>query len=325
MSDVPKFPSSPDLPEALKRNDLISYFSRAHWKRTYGHARSIVQNTADAEDIAQETYIRLFQNFMSGNRIESCIAWMRGVLHNVAVQHFRQMRPDLHMTIDEEKTDDESSLADSLSAPGDSVEEKLIEDDLLREALCVLGGLPDLDRECILMYARGYKYVQIAKALGISYETAIRTTRRALEKTRKGIERLPWTEKQRRGSNAESKAVPESVTENVVEPAAQELDWYTFGEVTVDVPNRKAIKAGEVLTLSAKEFDLLRYMLSHAGKTLSREVLLKEVWGYEHTDNVRTVDTHVSWLRQKVEPDPRHPRFIVTARNVGYRFSIRSL
>src|SRR5437868_4967328 len=135
-------------PSKSSTDNPISYFSRSHWKRTYGHAHSIVQNPADAEDIAQETYIRLFQNFINGNRIESCIAWMRGVLRNVVVQHFHETRPDLHLTIDDEREDSDTGLAASLADPGNSVEDRLIEDDLLRESLRILAGLSDLDREC---------------------------------------------------------------------------------------------------------------------------------------------------------------------------------
>ncbi len=65
------------------------------------------------------------------------------------------------------------------------------------------------------------------------------------------------------------------------------------------------VKAGVAVELSAKEFHLLRYFLEHRGATISRDELLQEVWGYEHTPSTRTVDVHVAWLRQKLEANPK--------------------
>ena len=69
-------------------------------------------------------------------------------------------------------------------------------------------------------------------------------------------------------------------------------------------------------------FDLLLYLLHHPGIVLSRECLLKHVWGYEQTDGSRTVDVHMRWLRQKLEEDPAHPQFIQTVRGAGYCFNV---
>jgi len=73
--------------------------------------------------------------------------------------------------------------------------------------------------------------------------------------------------------------------------------------------------------VSAKEFQLLRYFVEHRGATLSREELLREVWGYDVTPTSRTVDVHVAWLRQKLERDPRNPQFILTVVGLGYKFA----
>ena len=64
----------------------------------------------------------------------------------------------------------------------------------------------------------------------------------------------------------------------------------------------------------------LRIFLEHAGETLSRDRLLSEVWGYEDYPTTRTIDTHVAQLRQKIEPTPDTPRFIVTVHGMGYKF-----
>ena len=80
-------------------------------------------------------------------------------------------------------------------------------------------------------------------------------------------------------------------------------------------------KAGAPLELSAREFQLLRYFIEHRGATLTREELLNEVWGYNAMPSTRTVDVHVAWLRQKIEPNSRHPQFILTVHGMGYKFA----
>ena len=78
---------------------------------------------------------------------------------------------------------------------------------------------------------------------------------------------------------------------------------------------------GEPVELSAKEFQLLRYFLEHRGATISRDELLNQVWGYQNTPSTRTVDVHVAWLRQKLEPNPKVPQIIVTVHGLGYKFA----
>ncbi len=73
--------------------------------------------------------------------------------------------------------------------------------------------------------------------------------------------------------------------------------------------------------LSAREFQLLRYLIEHRGETLPREQLLLDVWGYEETTSTRTLDVHIAWLRQKLEADPKQPQMIVTMHGLGYKFA----
>jgi two-component system, OmpR family, alkaline phosphatase synthesis response regulator PhoP len=93
-----------------------------------------------------------------------------------------------------------------------------------------------------------------------------------------------------------------------------------FGDVIIDTRKAEVRRAGRVVSLSAREFLLLKYFVEHRGETLSREQLLDEVWGYQATPSTRTVDVHVAWLRQKIEPNPRHPQYILTLHGLGYRF-----
>jgi two-component system alkaline phosphatase synthesis response regulator PhoP len=77
----------------------------------------------------------------------------------------------------------------------------------------------------------------------------------------------------------------------------------------------------ETIALKPKEFDLLAYLMRYPGIVLSREALLREVWGYDFPVDTRTVDVHVRWLRLKLETDPSRPRWVETVRGYGYRFA----
>ncbi len=99
------------------------------------------------------------------------------------------------------------------------------------------------------------------------------------------------------------------------------LDGYQFGDIRVDFRRAEVTRQGEPLEMAAREFQLLRYFIEHRGATLTREELLNEVWGYNAMPSTRTVDVHVAWLRQKVEPTPRHPQYILTIHGLGYKFA----
>ena len=98
------------------------------------------------------------------------------------------------------------------------------------------------------------------------------------------------------------------------------VERYQFGVVLLDARKAEVTKDGALVELSAKEFHLLRYFIEHRGATISREELLQEVWGYQATPSTRTVDVHVAWLRQKLEPNPRVPQYILTVHGLGYKF-----
>ncbi len=96
---------------------------------------------------------------------------------------------------------------------------------------------------------------------------------------------------------------------------------YTFGGVHVDLRSAEVSRDGCPLQFSAREFRLLAYFIEHRGATLSRDELLNEVWGYNAMPSTRTVDVHVAWLRQKIEPNPRHPQYLHTIHGLGYKFT----
>ena len=96
---------------------------------------------------------------------------------------------------------------------------------------------------------------------------------------------------------------------------------YQFGVVQLDFEKAEALKNGVPVSLAGKEMQLLRYLIDHRGKVLSRDELLQEVWEYQSDVSTRTVDVHIAWLRQKLEANPQAPKHILTVRGSGYRFS----
>ncbi|HXU35955.1 MAG TPA: response regulator transcription factor [Blastocatellia bacterium] len=95
---------------------------------------------------------------------------------------------------------------------------------------------------------------------------------------------------------------------------------HQFGTLRVDFRRTLVTRHNKPVNVSAREFRLLRYLIEHSGVTVSRDELLNEVWGYNTATTTRTVDVHVSSLRQKIEEDPRHPKSIVTIHGFGYKF-----
>jgi two-component system alkaline phosphatase synthesis response regulator PhoP len=96
---------------------------------------------------------------------------------------------------------------------------------------------------------------------------------------------------------------------------------FKFGHVEADFGKGEVRKDGLPIGLAAKELELLRYLIDHRGRVVSREELLKRIWEYQPGVSSRTIDVHVAWLRQKLEDNPQTPSHIQTVRGVGYRFS----
>lgn len=98
------------------------------------------------------------------------------------------------------------------------------------------------------------------------------------------------------------------------------LTRYRFGDVEIDFEGYSATRQGASLTLSPKEFEMLRLLIRHRGEVVSRDRMLNEVWGYDVYPTTRTVDNHILKLRQKIEDDPANPRYILTIYGEGYKF-----
>jgi DNA-binding response OmpR family regulator len=97
-------------------------------------------------------------------------------------------------------------------------------------------------------------------------------------------------------------------------------DTFVFGQVTVNISTMETHRKGQLVTLTRKEFKTLSYLIKNARRVISREELLKEVWGYHCYPCTRTIDNHILRLRQKLELEPARPRHFLTIHSVGYKF-----
>ena len=94
----------------------------------------------------------------------------------------------------------------------------------------------------------------------------------------------------------------------------------TFADVHIDFVKLEAKKDGRELKLTAREFDLLKFMISHEGEVIQRSLFLHEVWGYDEYPTTRTIDTFMLNLRKKIEDDPSNPKHLITIPKAGYKF-----
>ena len=97
-------------------------------------------------------------------------------------------------------------------------------------------------------------------------------------------------------------------------------ELWTAGEISVDPAQRVALRAGEVVELTAKEYDLIELLIKNPRRVYSRENLMDLVWGYTYAGDYRTVDVHIRRLREKLERNPAEPEYILTKWGVGYYF-----
>ena len=99
-----------------------------------------------------------------------------------------------------------------------------------------------------------------------------------------------------------------------------DLEILKFGELEIHLTSHMAIVSGEEVSMKPKEFDLLYLLASNKGRAFTRDQILQRLWDREYIGDVRTVDVHVRWIREKIEVNPSRPEKLVTIRGVGYRF-----
>ena len=94
----------------------------------------------------------------------------------------------------------------------------------------------------------------------------------------------------------------------------------TIGNITLDLDARNAYHGGQIADLTAKEFDVIEFLMRNPNRVYSREALLDTIWAYEYRSDIRTVDVHIRRLREKLEENPAEPKYILTKWGVGYYF-----
>jgi len=169
-----------DLESKIPLNGQGISVNSTSWKQVFHYAYSLVGNRADAEDITQDAFLILFKDSESGRQIEHVSAWMRGVIRHLVYRRFRETPPDSHASLDARSEEGKQVLFDPVD-PTPSAESRIIEHGMLRLSAKVVCEFSEKDRECIMMYFRGYNFLQIAAALGVSRWTARRITLKALK------------------------------------------------------------------------------------------------------------------------------------------------
>ncbi len=106
------------------------------------------------------------------------------------------------------------------------------------------------------------------------------------------------------------------------EPEIKEGNVKSFGDITIDFDRYEVRKKGEIVNLTLREFELLKFIATQKTKIFTREVLLEQVWGFEYYGDVRAVDVTIRRLREKIEDDPSKPKYVVTKRGLGYYFNM---
>lgn len=111
-----------------------------------------------------------------------------------------------------------------------------------------------------------------------------------------------------------------AILQRTMPPAEAPMDVYTIGDVEINFTTHEAFRGDEEVNFTALEFDILRYLIQHKGRTVTRKQLLRDVWGIDENIITRTIDRHMASVRKKIEPDPSEPQYIETVYGIGYRF-----
>ena len=101
---------------------------------------------------------------------------------------------------------------------------------------------------------------------------------------------------------------------------AERSNTLTIGGISLDLDARNAFKGGEIVDLTAREYDMIEFLMKNPNKVYSREALLDSIWSNDYRSDIRTVDVHIRRLREKLEEDPAQPQYIMTKWGVGYFF-----
>ncbi len=166
----------------------------------------------------------------------------------------------------------------------------------------------------------GFEVLRESQEVGISAPVLMLTARGEQESKLKGFG-LGADDYITKPFNVEELAARvKAVLQRTLPPAKAPMDVYTIGDVEINFSTHEAFRGEEPISFTALEFDILRYLIQHRGRTVTRKQLLRDVWGIDENIITRTIDRHMASVRKKIEPDPSSPTYIETVYGIGYRF-----
>jgi two-component system alkaline phosphatase synthesis response regulator PhoP len=174
--------------------------------------------------------------------------------------------------------------------------------------------------DIMLPRKNGFEVCQAIRAAGHGAPILMLTARSQIEDTVKGLKIGADDYVTKPFNMGELMARVGALLRRASANGAVQPSVYEFGSIRVDLRGTEVTRGGKVVSLSAREFELLRFLIEHRGETVSRDVLLRDVWGYGAKIHTRTVDVRIANLRQQLEDDPKQPRFILTVQGLGYKF-----
>lgn len=211
------------------------------------------------------------------------------------------------------------TLSDRLHKEGYAVE--AVDDGLEAESRATRNQFGLIILDVMLPGKGGFEVCQALRQRGFSTPILMLTARTQMDDIVKGLKIGADDYLTKPFEMAELLARVEALLRRGNRSGTEGPDTYDIGPLRIDMRRSEVFREGSPTALSTKEFQLLRYLVEHRGRTLSREELLREVWGYASAPSTRTVDVHVAWLRQKLEVDPRQPKYILTMHGQGYKFA----
>jgi DNA-binding response OmpR family regulator len=191
------------------------------------------------------------------------------------------------------------------------------------EAVEQMRQMDDLDvvlLDVMLPKKDGFEVLRESQEVGISAPVLMLTARGEQESKLKGFG-LGADDYITKPFNVEELAARvKAVLQRTLPPAKAPMDVYTIGDVEINFSTHEAFRGEEPISFTALEFDILRYLIQHRGRTVTRKQLLRDVWGIDENIITRTIDRHMASVRKKIEPDPSSPTYIETVYGIGYRF-----
>lgn len=211
------------------------------------------------------------------------------------------------------------TVSDLLAADGYQVESAMDGDSGLLKALA--GGFSVIVLDIMLPKRNGYDVCRELRQRGVDTAILMLTAKTQVVDRVAGLKLGADDYLTKPFDPAELLARIEALLRRVQKEKRVQVREFRFGEVEIDFERAEVRKGGQPVSLASKELQLLRYLVDNRERVVPREEILERVWEYSREVSSRTIDVHIAWLRQKLEPDPQAPRHIQTIRGKGYRFS----